>query len=311
MAVAVRQLAALPANVARRPVALAALSAADLPATSGWSDFQRAQLRERLLRERAVLDANAMLAELMRDFGLPLAVLLDRHGTVVADGAARDGAHGAIGLSLRHRNYFIDALAAGTASPYLVGRASREPGIYFSARAAQADSRAAGVVVLKQDTATLNRLFAENDGGPLQLVADAHGMIILGDRAPLLGQRLPRRWPARRRTRLAVGVPVGTGDPAVARSTLPLTACRHPCSAWATRRTWPRQPRARHPFTAWAFAPLPRKTPRPWPHREARPRSQSGSRACSCCGASAAASRRSRWRWRRGASSSTWRRRCR
>jgi PAS domain S-box-containing protein len=258
LSVSLRQLAALPGNVARRPATLASLQAVELPDTSGWPDAERAQARERLLRESAVRDANAMLAEVMRDFGLPLALLLDRRGNVVADGAAGSVPRDALATRLAHRNYFADAMSAGTASQYVVGRVSREPGIYFSARVAAADGSALGVVVLKQNTATLNRLFTDASTGPLELVADAHGVLILGNRATLLGRRLP---------------PAMSGDP--------------PTGGWtALYRTepvslpWSISPREidghevpvamigdvphvavpdaldGHPFTAWALSPL-------------------------------------------------------
>jgi two-component system sensor histidine kinase/response regulator len=254
LGVALRQLAALPSNVARRPASREALLGVQLPDLSSAAEPERIRVRTALLRERSVRAANAMLSELMRDFGLPLALLLDRQGNVVADG----GSGRALATNLRHRAYFTDAVSHGTASQFLVGRTSRDPGIYFSARVDADDGSALGVVVMKQDTGTLNRLFTERAAGPLELVADEHGVVVLGSRTPLLGHRLPA-WlsgepPAEGWQVLYQAEPVPLGWSVSPREVddvmvpiVDIGGAPHVASSVRVPG---------HPFTAWVLAPL-------------------------------------------------------
>ena len=171
LAITLRQLAAVPLDLSHRPALGNALAAA--PAD--------------------LAEARRMVKQVGDDHDLPAVVLLDREGNEVAarfkPGIAADPSP----VSRGSRQYFIEAMARGSAMQFLIGRRSQEPGLYFSSRVLH-DGAPVGVVFVKQDSSTLNRLLSDTDGAYI-FVTDANGVIMLSNQDALLMQRLPGSLP--------------------------------------------------------------------------------------------------------------------
>ena len=167
LAIALRQLAAVPLDLSHRPSLGNALAAAPADLT----------------------EARRMVKQVGDDHDLPAVVLLDREGNEVAarlkPGIAADPSP----VNRGSRQYFIEAMARGSAMQFLIGRRSQEPGLYFSSRVLH-DGAPVGVVFVKQDSSTLNRLLSDTDGAYI-FVTDANGVIMLSNQDALLMQRLP------------------------------------------------------------------------------------------------------------------------
>jgi len=118
LAINLRQLAALPVDLAHRP---------------GVPDFVAGRDKPDPIAQDT--DIQQMLDRVGADFGLPLITLLDRSGYIVAssNGGVR-GLMGPNGTNLSSREYFRAALANGQAMQFLLGLATRAPGLYFASR---------------------------------------------------------------------------------------------------------------------------------------------------------------------------------
>jgi two-component system, sensor histidine kinase and response regulator len=186
-----RQLAALPANMAHRPSLRQFLAQSHLADTAGLNDAERAALRAKYVQEPAVRTVIQLLDQTARDFDLPLLLLIDPNGVTVADGVPDRTSRPISGLvgSLRGREYFKTALADGSAMQFLLGRVTKTPGLYVSSRV-EYEGRVIGVAAAKQDSEDLNRLFTDT-GGSLVYVTDANGVVMLGNREDHLLRRLP------------------------------------------------------------------------------------------------------------------------
>ncbi len=185
-----RQLGALPRNVSHRPSVTEFLVGQHAPDASAFNDAQRAALRDTLLADPAVRRSNLLLDQLVSDFGLPLALLIDNKGTTVSNGIADKKAQpSALGGSLAGREYFVEAMKNGESSQFLLGRYSRVAGFYFAHRI-EHEGRVLGVAVIKQDTDSLNRLLSDSEGSII-CVTDANGVVVLGNRPNTLLQRMP------------------------------------------------------------------------------------------------------------------------
>src|SRR5205823_961518 len=161
-----RQLAAMPRNLAHRALVI---------------DFLATPQR----RDPAVSTMNAMLDNVVDDFGLPLVALLDAEGRTVAIGIAdKQAASATMALDLRDREYFVAALRDGESSQFLLGRLSRAPGVYFAHRIDR-DGRVIGVAVIKQNAQTLNSLLTGDEDSTI-CVTDANGVVVLGNRSASL-----------------------------------------------------------------------------------------------------------------------------
>ena len=169
LSISLRQLAALPLEISHRRVVQAYFGAAGGTA-------ERAEMQQ-------------MLDRLSADFALPLVALIDRGGTMVASSStARNPGSGA-SISLATRDYFTEAIGNGAAIQFLLGRASRAPGLYFANRVLR-DGEPFGVALVKQDTDTLNRLLTDADGARV-FVTDLNGVIVLANHSEMLLRRLP------------------------------------------------------------------------------------------------------------------------
>ena len=189
LTIAFRQLAALPASLARRRLVIDFLDPRQRPDLSGTP----AQQAERYAVWRASPPVQAMheeIAGVARDFGLPFVALIDPSGEVAASTTVNPAAPMTRPPSLRTREYFRRALAEGAGSQYLFGRVSGVPGVYFAARVQGPSGEARGVAVVKQDAAVLTRLLGGADDDVV-LVTDEHGVVVLSNRADALLKRLP------------------------------------------------------------------------------------------------------------------------
>ena len=172
LSISLRQLAALPLDLSHRPPVAPFI--AEAPRARGPT-------------ERA--EVQRMLDRLGADFNLPLVGLIALDGELAASSTRAANPGSGQALRLATREYFIEALAQGAAVQFLLGRNSREPGLYFARRIEHAGTPV-GVAVVKQDTATLNRLLNEADGARV-FVTDAHGVIVLGNHNDMLMRRIP------------------------------------------------------------------------------------------------------------------------
>ena len=189
-----RQLAALPASLARQPSVqdfLATTRGADL-ATLGAAE--RAHQLEAYHANASVQAMNQRLQSIVQDFGLSLVLLLDRDGVPLASASSDAGALPAFASgSLRNREYFTEAIARGSASQFLLGRRSKVPGVYFSHRV-EHDGQVLGVAVIKQEADALNRMLADAEGSSIY-ITDANGVVVIGNRAADLLQLMPNAQP--------------------------------------------------------------------------------------------------------------------
>ena len=189
LAISLRQLGALPLYLSQqRPVSefLANQQApgaeprnAALPRTAGTAKTGAVVVPE-------VLTTLDSIAE---DFALPMVALVDQAGTMVASNLLLRSTPGNAGFDLSSRDYFTNALAYGSSMQFLLGRASRSPGLYFANRVLR-DGSPVGVVVVKQDVETLNRLLSPTEGAHI-LITDTHGVVVLGNLSTALMRRIP------------------------------------------------------------------------------------------------------------------------
>ena len=177
LAISLQQLAAIPRNLSRQPVLIDALAVLGRGAT--------VTPQTGLLYDSASSEVGQTLSRVSTDFGLPLVFLLNLQGRIIAANYLTPG----ISNDMSSRTYFSDTLAHGAATQFLLGRGTREPGVYFGQRVTN-QNEAVGVVVVKQDSKTLNRLLNEAEGA-LVLVTDANGVVVLGNEPEMLLRRLP------------------------------------------------------------------------------------------------------------------------
>ena len=175
VSISLRQLAALPVNLAQRG-SVPAFVAAKKPVDDG----------------RQAADIQQMLDRMGADFELPVVSLIDRTGQILAtsNGSVR-GLVGSAGPSLAKREYFVEALENGRSIQFLMGLASRTPGLYFASRITL-DGAPVGVAVIKQDTANLNRLMTQAASARV-FVTDIRGVVVLANDEQMLLKRVPGR----------------------------------------------------------------------------------------------------------------------
>ena len=172
LAITFRQLAALPLDLSHRHL------------VPGFVASSRATNSA-----PAPLEIQQTLDRLATDFGVPLASLIDRHGTLIAMNATAQTARPAIGGSFATRDYFVEAIANGAAVQFLLGRATGVPGLYFANRVLH-EGQTVGVALVKQDTDRLSRLLTDTDGARV-VVTDVNGVVVLSNREDWLLKRVP------------------------------------------------------------------------------------------------------------------------
>ena len=123
------------------------------------------------------------------DFALPMVALIDLAGKLVTGNLLLRSTPSNLGVDLSARDYFTNALAYGSSMQFLLGRASRAPGLYFANRVVR-DGVPVGVAVVKQDVDTLNGLLSATEGAHV-LITDTHGVVVLGNLSTALMRRVP------------------------------------------------------------------------------------------------------------------------
>jgi PAS domain S-box-containing protein len=255
LALTFRQLAALPKNIAHQPVVLEFLAVPRMPDTAKLADHERAELREAHLRSSEVQAMNLWLNHAVRDFDPQLALLLDRAGNIVTDGLpVRQNQSSAIAGNLARHEYFVEAMKHGAAAQFLLGRLSRLPGLYFAHRV-ERDGQPLGVVVIKQDVDTLNRLLPGAEAA-LICMTDVNGVVVLSNHADTLMRRLPNP----RAQTPADWAPIyqKTPQPLDWRmSSMKIAGRLLTMAEWGgPRHLVLSTPLADRPFTVWVIAPL-------------------------------------------------------
>ena len=173
LSVSLKQLAALPLDLSHQPLVEPFI-------TGPLSRNRAAELPE----------IQRTLDRVSADFNLPLIMLITSEGDrVAASGTTAVKPENLKPLRLDEREYFTEALARGSAIQFLFGRVSQLPGFYFARRIDHAGVPV-GVVAVKQDAATLNRLLSDADGARV-FVTDANGVIVLSNRDDTLMRRVP------------------------------------------------------------------------------------------------------------------------
>jgi two-component system sensor histidine kinase/response regulator len=173
LSISLKQLAALPLDLSHQPLVEPFI-------TGPLSRNRAAELPE----------IQRTLDRVSADFNLPLIMLITSDGDrVAASGPTAVKPENLKPLRLDEREYFIETMARGSAVQFLFGRVSQLPGFYFARRIDHAGVPV-GVVAVKQDAATLNRLLTDADGARV-FVADANGVIVLSNRDDMLMRRIP------------------------------------------------------------------------------------------------------------------------
>ncbi|MEO8806121.1 MAG: response regulator, partial [Burkholderiaceae bacterium] len=247
LAISLQQLAAIPRNLARQPLLIEALAVLNRGTTTSPPTT--------LLYDSASSEVGRTLSRVGDDFGLPLVALINREGRIVAANRLTAG----ISNDLSSRTYFSEALAHGAATQFLLGRGTREPGVYFGQRV-MSQNVAVGVVFVKQDSKTLNRLLNEADGA-LVLVTDANGVVVLGNEPEMLLQRLPNGpvHPDAYWNEVYQRIPalVAWSQPDAGRGGKPLTITR----SGGQRHVTLSSPLGDSPFKVWVLEPLKEDAP--------------------------------------------------
>ncbi|MDO9353125.1 MAG: hypothetical protein Q7T55_05490, partial [Solirubrobacteraceae bacterium] len=178
LTISLRHLAALPLDLSHRRD-VPAFVAAGVPV-------------DKLSGAPGSADIQPTLDRLAADFALPLVALIGQDGSMLASSSTArnpgNGVGGGPAGSLATRDYFVDAMKNGAAVQFLLGRASRVPGLYFANRVLR-DGLPVGVAVVKQDTDTLNRLLTDADGARV-FVTDSNGVVVLANRDDMLMRRI-------------------------------------------------------------------------------------------------------------------------
>lgn len=113
--------------------------------------------------------------------------LLDRSGRAVA-ASNWDQPSSFVGYDYGFRDYFVTALAEGTAQEYALGTVSGRPGLYL-AHDVRADGQVLGVVVVKVEFDAMERAWGRDPAGTH--VLDESGRVIVTSRPDLRFQALP------------------------------------------------------------------------------------------------------------------------
>jgi PAS domain S-box-containing protein len=183
-----RAVAALSQALAQQPVLADFLLKQPVPTDESPSPATRENRRVALQSSPQVAAMSEVLARHVRDFQLQQAYVQDVQGVAVADSAHRDPVN-TLGASFRAREYFIQAMETGAGFQFVMGRVSNKPGFNFSARINRAD-RPVGVLVLKTDPPTMQRMMNDASGRILAIV-DRNGVIVAGNRRENLIRLMP------------------------------------------------------------------------------------------------------------------------
>jgi two-component system sensor histidine kinase/response regulator len=190
LGISFRQLAALPASLARRPAVIEFLETPGrVPPLAHLGPAEQLERYTAYRREPAVRAMQVETDAIALDFSLPYVAIIDVQGQVATSSLPNPDEAPRLPPNLRHREYYIEAMARGSGSQFLLGAVTGVPGVYFAHRV-ERDGRALGVVAVKQDAAVVNRLLGSGDDD-IVCITDAHGTIVLANRAETLLRSMP------------------------------------------------------------------------------------------------------------------------
>ena len=254
------QIAALAQVLGHQPVFLDFLhrhgtAAEPAPTQEQLSDARSVQ-RDKLLAQPDVVAMSQQLAELVKDFQIRQAFVLDNHGHVLADSGHADRQHTTIGANFGSRQYLVDAMDQGRGVQFVMGSVSQQAGFNFAARVSDGDTTL-GVLVLKTDMGTLSRIFTDA-ARRLVMLTDGNGVVVAGNRPEYHLRQIPMQpYPVGREAELTAlykQIPkrldwpmdtVSLGDRSL--RALRIDGQEHVALPY---------PLPRHPYTAWVVAPL-------------------------------------------------------
>ncbi len=183
-----RALAALSQALAQQPKLADFLLTQPVRTSEAPSAEQRQALQAQLKAMPSVKATSEHLLGLVRDFQIRQAYLQDAQGIAVADSAFSEPIT-TLGASFRSREYFIQAMELGAGFQFVMGSISHKPGFNFSARISR-DGRPLGVLILKTDPPSMQRMM-NDDAGRLLAVVDRNGVIVAGNRGDDLVHLMP------------------------------------------------------------------------------------------------------------------------
>ena len=227
-----------------------AAPAQDLPAST------RASQRDTLLAQPEVVPMSQQLAELVKDFQIRQAFVMDSRGNVLADSGHADRQHTTIGANFGGRQYVVDAMDQGRGFQFVMGSVSQQPGFNFAAKVADGDT-ALGALVLKTDMSTLSRIFTDA-ARRVVMLTDGNGVVVAGNRPEYQLRQIPMQpYPNGREVELTALYRQIPKRLDWAMDTLPLAerSLRMLRIDGHDHVALP-HPLPRHPYTAWVLAPL-------------------------------------------------------
>ena len=186
LGVTFQQLTALPRALGRQSHVVDFLSHIQIDSSSSMPDNERKALTDRLTRQADVRDISSTLRETAIDFQVTQIYLTDPYGTIVGDSLFETAVNN-LGGNRRTRQYFTEAIENGSATQFLVGRVTKVPGFYFSARVGNAE-KPSGLVIVKQESQALQRLMG--DASRQLYVTDGQGVVLMSNQSHDVLQRI-------------------------------------------------------------------------------------------------------------------------
>ena len=186
-----QQLQALPRALGRQIAVHQFLQYSVVENSATLTEDDRLSLQSSLAKRNDVREISQLMRQTADDFNIHDIYLIDRFGTVVANARLKEEVN-VLGANFRTRRYFNDTLESGSGTQFAVGRITRIPGFYFATRVDQSDETA-GVIVVKQNTDALQRLF--DDSRRLLFITDAQGVVLVGSKSVEALKRVPMQGP--------------------------------------------------------------------------------------------------------------------
>ncbi|MBA4110837.1 MAG: hybrid sensor histidine kinase/response regulator [Leptothrix sp. (in: Bacteria)] len=186
-----QQLQALPRALGRQIAVHQFLQYATVDSSATITEADRLSLQASLAKRNDVREISQLMRQTADDFNIHDIYVIDRFGTVVANARLKEEVN-VLGANFRTRRYFNDTLESGSGTQFAVGRITRIPGFYFATRVDQ-DDATAGVIVVKQNTESLQRLF--DDPQRLLFITDAQGVVLVGSKGVEALKRVPMQGP--------------------------------------------------------------------------------------------------------------------
>jgi len=143
------------------------------------AELEREERRSRIKSDPDVERVNRRLTQIRHTLNYDLVFVLDARGIRILT-SDWDVPTSLLGEKLDDREYFQEAMKDDTGHMFAVGRTTKVPALFFSARI-EDDTGALGVVVVRQDSETFGMLLAAG-GRRTTLVVDPAGMVVAASR---------------------------------------------------------------------------------------------------------------------------------